>query len=350
MRVCIVGPLPEPLGGVSTFVQRLASRLTDRVSTIIDLHPHAVKVRPPRNVPHLIGPRNRLWRLVWMIGILLRLEETIHFNFSMPGAVALLCLLPKRKNRWILTLHHGDLEGSFQFLSAVTKMLVKRGLRRIDTIVALSDTQSDFYERNAPRIETVAARSYIAPQLANIGYPRDLPREFTALRERCSKIICCSGFPLGYYRHDWVLKAVNLLQQDRPDLGVVLCLYGPDREGIKGRLISQFQSAKNAIVLVGLDPRLFEGLLASIDVYARPTLKDSFGIASADALLMGAQVVASDICPRAPGVHIFRSGDFQDFLEKLALTLEREKLEPSLRFVESIDSAKFYDDLYGDQV
>ncbi|MGV8261144.1 hypothetical protein, partial [Pseudomonas aeruginosa] len=59
----------------------------------------------------------------------------------------------------------------------------------------------------------------------------------------------------------------------------------------------------------------FNHALSRASVYLRPTSKDSFGVAVADAVELGVPGVASDVCKRYPGAGLFPVDDFSAFCE-----------------------------------
>jgi hypothetical protein len=68
-------------------------------------------------------------------------------------------------------------------------------------------------------------------------------------------------------------------------------------------------------------------LLAKASLYVRPTRKDSYGLAVADAAALGTPVAASDICPRDPRARLFPTGSKMGFWEAAQACLS-DDLQP----------------------
>lgn len=77
----------------------------------------------------------------------------------------------------------------------------------------------------------------------------------------------------------------------------------------------------------------FDSFLKSADIYIRPTCKDGNSVAINEALMVGCDVLASDVVDRPVGVHLYKWRDQCDFVNRINDLLYSERLNyvgPSL--------------------
>jgi len=86
---------------------------------------------------------------------------------------------------------------------------------------------------------------------------------------------------------------------------------------IKGAYRNEIHNMNNdAIIYLDYEVNFFD-LLSQIDIYIRPTTNDGASVAIQEALMLGKKVLASDIVDRPKEVTTYKSGDFDDFNDKL---------------------------------
>ena len=109
------------------------------------------------------------------------------------------------------------------------------------------------------------------------------------------------------YGVDFILNNI-----ERLDDNYVIVLLDPNK-GYKDDVQSVLKSN-----FIYLDYKVdFISLLEEIDIYIRPTSTDGNSVAVQEALIIGKQVVASDVIDRGEGVNSFKYNDFEDFMSKL---------------------------------
>ncbi len=343
--ITIVGGLPEPVGGVTTFIMRLAFALGVCSRTeveILDLYPKKKKVAAPPRVRHLVGPSFRPLKYLWLARNV-RGKETVHFNFSTPRSLPLLLLMPKGNSRWILTLHHGNLAA---YDSALTRLLWPLLIRRLDQIVGLSQLQCRYYiGHDVPADKLLLGGSYVKPSSPTDDPTDDIFATIEQLRSLYRTIVFASGYPTNAYRHRELIDTFARVAKDR-SVCLILCLYGPDREGILDTIRTEARAASPHIYLTGqLDEGSFNYLLKNSDIYVRANSVDSCGIAMVDAISYGVRVIASDVCKRPKAATLFRTGNYSDLEAKLIRSLEGRPSQATP--VADVDDALgFYDELY----
>jgi len=285
--VAIVGGIPNPIGGVTTFIRRVIRR-EQCVTHLFDIYPSDFKSIPNEYGGKYICKKNKLFTMsqLWLF-LLAGRVDMVHFNFSTPRALFFLLLLPKRKVKWLLTLHHGDLgKGTTVWGRWVLS-------RKVDYVLSLNDRQSQWYAFSVPPGKILPSTSYVPP-----SPPCPSPEfvaSFSTLKCGYQRVFVCSGYPKALYNHLLIMEVMRFF----PDSVLFCCLYG---EGdLKEEIISGASQMNNVVLFDELDEEDFNYLLSGADLYFRITSEDSFGIAVADSLVFGGGCISSDVCPRYPG-------------------------------------------------
>lgn len=347
-RILFVGPLPAPIGGVSSHVQRLVAFLASRgaACSVLDIYPTAAKERVP-GVAHEVAPVGGLLAMAWLLFRLqLGRHDVVHLHFSQAvGRFALVAgLLIKRGRRLILTLHHGDQAAVMRRAPGPARRLACAALRRADTIVALSEQQLAFYrELGLPEERLVLWKS--ALPLAVEPDPELLPAELRGLRPveagGNDTILMTSGYPEETYGYAQCLGLLDRLSARIP-CKLCVCLYGTSSDPAYEAALRAELTGRADVILVGpLPPAGFLALLARASVYLRPSRVDSYGLAITDALNVGTPCLASDVCNRDPRCEIYPTGDHEAFLALATELIERGRSGPGRRPTDLADPDAF---------
>ncbi|MGI6407465.1 MAG: glycosyltransferase [Thiopseudomonas sp.] len=304
-KIFVVGGIPNPIGGVTSFISRLADR--NMVDCVIDIYPGSIK-RVPDNYKGQVFFKKGVFffYISYLFGFFGFYNRVFHFNFSRPKSLFLFLLMPKYKNKFHLTLHHGDLR--FNDLSFVEKIIYRLSLRKFDCLYSLSDIQRCFYISmgvNENRINLTS--SYVPPvkssnkNITNFkGSPVD---EFVFGKEL---VFVSSGYPSDFYNHDWCIEVLK----EYPEAKLIVFLYG---SGNKNDYYESLIDSDDLKVIWDASQEYFNFILSKCDVYLRPSSKDSFGIAVADAINFGLVALASDVCKRYPGAYLFENNNYEAF-------------------------------------
>lgn len=322
-KVTIIGSIPKPIGGVSSFCYRaVQGELSGLYSDIYDLYPHKEKCKVKIN---FFCPQytSFIYKFFWLwIKLAFKANKVVHFNFSSTRALFLLALQPKFGRKWVLTLHNGNLRSRSSF----TKLLHKLVLRRIDKIITLSNKQEVYYSslgfQNTHNID-----SYLPPTVDfQETSSQIIPFGF-------KQTVLGSGYCLDFYRLDFL----ETFALKHPDIQVLIVLYGNSDELILNRLKANSNKLDNLTLVEPMEESNFLSLLSKVDLYMRPNDVDSFGIACADAITLGTKVIASDVCKRFQGVTTFTVGDYKEFENKSIELLSTPKKQHLLQNSDKLD-------------
>ena len=297
--VILVGGFPEPVGGVTTFVRRLAAS-DRRIEEVVDMF-FGKEKEIPAGYSGKYRALNNKWRgfaylffkmMVWR-------EKYVHFNFSSLKSLVFFLFLPKNSTKWILMLHHGVLE------SRRPDFFVGYLLRRFDHIVCMSEAQYEKYRLHGVGDgKLVMASSYVQPGQCRPDrmFQHDVDSYFSA-----KPTFVASGYPTKLYKFDWCIRFVG----SREEYQLALFVYGEGSERTEIR--KQERKFKNIRVYWDEKEENFNYALSKAKCYLRPNMRDSFGIAVADAVNYGVPVLASDVCPRYQGAETFRITTYESF-------------------------------------
>lgn len=308
-RVLVVGGIPEPVGGVTSFVFRLAEN--NMVTKVADLYPSKSKVAPCNFDGQLFyykGLMSFLFALMFSRKLLAGVTD-VHFNFSRSRSL-IFFLIPflKKGRRFHLTLHHGVLDRKYP------SFLFKYLLSKIDIIYCLSEKQFSFYQDDflAGNAKLKFSSSYVPiPRPSSVFSVKEIDEfvgedEFVVASGNCTKI----------YNHDWIVRLFNEIELDDK---LVIFLYG----AIDGEYLCLLQrlGAANARIKLMFNVRqeTFGLYLSRAKLYIRANSVDSFGIAVADAVSYGVTVMASDVCNRYPGSYLFKAVNYESFVDAYLL-------------------------------
>lgn len=296
----IIGGIPNPIGGVTTFLSRLIKAYSQYVVMLLDLYPSEDKKIPKNFSGHYKLAKNKIVAifLVFLAQLKYR-NKDFFFNFSSGNSLVFFIFLPKINNEWSLMLHHGHLS------SKLPRFIIKNILMRFDRIYALNQRQEEFYRGFKSDLNIIQETSYVPATLVDIEKV-----EKEVLLDKINqgyKILVGSGFPRPLYQHHLLIDLVSRNE----NLFLFLFLYGEGE--LKDELLKL--NHPRIVVFLDKDEDIFNFYLSKSNLYLRPTLEDSFGIACADAVEFGIPVIASNVCKRYSGVHTYELNSDQEFYE-----------------------------------
>ncbi|WP_457862546.1 glycosyltransferase [Pseudomonas aeruginosa] len=298
--IIVIGGFPDPVGGVTAFVSRLAEN--NMVSEVIDIYPSPSKSVPSEFKGRVVFRKGFTGFLSYYLANHRQWAgRLLHFNFSTSRAIVFFLVLPKFASEFSLMLHHGSLQ-----VKSSRKWLYRAALSRLDYVFCMNEGYRQFYRGlGVPEEKMRLVSSYIKiPPLSSIVEPRkDIEQFFDG-----SRVLVASGYPSSLYNHEWCIDYVSA----REGLKLAIFLYG---SGDALRNIEERANSERVKIFWNCSQATFNHALSRASVYLRPTSKDSFGVAVADAVELGVPVVASDVCKRYPGAGLFPVDDFSAFCE-----------------------------------
>jgi len=322
-KLIIVGGLPEPIGGVTTFLRRLLFSQSDDIDCFVDIYPGTKKQLPKTIADKVIYLQGKLKFLAWYNRR--RGDESVYlFNFSGVKSLLIFAFMHKAKtHRWALVLHPGNLALPGSSLD----FIIKRSLKKFDTVYALSDNQESFF-KSLDFENIIITKSYCPPVL---NPEVTVPHAFSELRQNYKRLFIMSGYPKDIYHFEHFIEFIKTRGSSSD--GLAIFIYGPGE--LREKLKDMMHTHDFLHVFDSQSEDLFNQCLAQSDCLLRLNSVDSFGIAVADAITLDVPVVASDVCERFPGAVIVSDFDYDTIdlaIEQALATKQSKKLAVSKRF------------------
>ncbi|MFC0444254.1 hypothetical protein ACFOD1_02960 [Pseudidiomarina halophila] len=341
-RGVIVGALPLPVGGVSTFIYRLLENVLTNNDVVIDLYPSDSKVRTANQVPISTCRGSSIQRFACLFIFLLRNQYSfVHFNFSTLKALFGFLILPK-KSKWILTLHNGGIAEEYERGNKLTKWILKRAIKRFDVVHSISESQRSFYDHFQYQSQLVEHFStYIRPsKQLSPQLPTSISEWLKLHKSKHRKILLSSGYWRSVYNFEEMIRF--LASESGQLFAGIIVIYGEQSARLISELKTEYSNIENLLITNSWSQEVFLELQMSVDFYVRLNSEDSFGIAVADAVTLGVKVLASDVCERYPGTIIFPISEIENWHLYL-------NSEPNVNFAiasEDLDSQNALRQLY----
>lgn len=315
MRILLIGPLPPPLGGVSVYLYR-HRRVLERGG-------HEVSVLDP----------TKMSRAAYFARLLLTplgRYDLIADHVQSVYVMSILLLTGMAGRTEVVDWNWRQLE----YWAVWKRRLCGAFLRRCKAVILSGAHLASYYQEHGvalPRGKVRGLDPFIPPPPEDEGailatYPAEV-LEFAASRR---PLVAANAFQLVSYRGvdlyglDMCVELVAALKESYPNVGLVFALAEVGDaayfEKMKRR-IDELGVGDNFFFLTG--QKELWPLFRRADLMVRPTCSDAYGISVAEALHLGCQAVASDVCVRTPGTLTFANRDAEDFLRKCRLALER---------------------------
>ncbi len=330
-----LGFVPPKYGGVSVSIARLIDKLTADGFVVGGFYSKdnsdPAVLQSSLYEPELNLSTKRLLKELPRCFKILRPYKVLHSHYSLENMIYMWFFLVFMRKKIVITVHNSMVQRFYQDCDVINRFFLKRVANSPDvTWVAVSE-QAKAEMLKLPikynnSIQVIPA--YIPDGQAASG---ELPHNLRDYIERHNKIIVFYGhsFMLHdgkdvYGFNDALSLYAEILKLTHCTIGFVLCLT----ETNDSNKINILQDKAHQL---GVDDKIYwqfgpiEGmtnLWNNTDVYVRPTCTDGDSVAVREALDLGVQVVASDVCPRPERTILYRFGDMSDFVGKVASAIE----------------------------
>ncbi|MCP3143358.1 glycosyltransferase family 4 protein [Pyxidicoccus xibeiensis] len=338
MRVLLVGDYPPPYGGVAIHVQQLHGYLRGCgvESTVLDIGKGG---RPAPDVLPMRSPARFALQLAGFVSS----GWTVHVHTSgnNPKSWVLAGMvggLPGSRSARVITLHSGLLP-DYLAASAARRNFARVALAGYACVVAVSGAVKDAVVGcGVPEDKVVVLPAFCASQVR----PGTVPAVVEAARTRRKPLLSMAHHPSPVYGRKLMFRALKLLAQEQPDVGLALFGPGTDSEEFL-RDVRELGVAGQLEVLGELEHPAALGLIARSDAFIRPTTHDGDSISVREALALGVPCVASDVCKRPEGTRVFEAGNAEDLARGV-----REAVAAGPAYVPSVDVGPELLELYAE--
>jgi len=322
-NILIIGPTPPPVGGVAVYVDRLYNLLKQNYNVKLLTY-------------HLLDG-NRFFNKLKLMKIIiqsLRFQpDIIYSNMTDRYLMPFLILLNRiRGVKVIQHIHsyrveqHNLIKKSLIFTSTLLSTIV------VVPSKALIETLNRVYKKNLNLKKIFVVPSYLSTKYSSVLHKttKILPSEVENFFSTHNPVIVANAYKIVLINNKdiyGIKDSVLLLEEIRkhfPNAGLIFFLPNIGEYNyfqLLNKLLKAKRLSKHFIWVT--DPVLFLNVLKRSTLFIRPTLTDSYGISITEALELGVPAVASDICERAKGTVLYKTGSFKDLLKKTKQVLEK---------------------------
>lgn len=293
-RILLIGDYPPPHGGVAIHVKQLHAHLRARgvEVRVLDIGkggrpaPDVLPVRTGRRLLeqlarhardgftihlHTSGNNAKAWALIGLVG-------------AVPG-------VPK-----IVTLHSGLLP-KFLEASVARRISARLALLGFTSVVSVSRA----IDETVAQLGVPAQRRQVLPAfIASQVTPGSPPATLKAVRARRRPLLAMAHHPSPVYGRAAMFEALQAIAAHHPECG--LALFGPGLDAPEFQEDARRFGVEPLLECFGeLDHAAALAVIASADVFVRPTTADGDSISVREALALGVPCVATNVATRPEG-------------------------------------------------
>ncbi len=303
-KILLAGPLPEPTGGVSVHVSRLASHVIGRYDVLL-IDESAVFKEDIFNVRSL-----NFFTYIKMI----HSADLIHVHSSVPllRFMHVMCSCMFRK-KCIVTLH------SYRKQNYLNRFLNYISLKLATAVIAVS---SDIFSKAGVKCEVIPG--FISPSRSDFLLPIFVEDLFDKLRFDGRKILVSNASRLDdycgrdLYGFDEIIKLFDNVKV-KENWGAILnvsSLKGCEDKFNQMIELIEEKSLGNNIYLLN-EKVSFPAMLKKSDASIRATLTDGDALSVRESLVLGVKTIASDCVERPKGVIVYQTLNSESLLSCL---------------------------------
>jgi glycosyltransferase involved in cell wall biosynthesis len=287
-KLVLFGPFPPPAGGVAVFMSSLAAHM-GRLG--IDHRVRAYGGSGPAGVPCVEPTVTSVLRRFVDLGVADTCFDSSGIFVEYPAVNATrawLALHRLRRFRWVKMLHDGTLPSRWQELPAERRRAAASALAAADVLVAVNEDLATWLDRSIG----ITANVQLIGSLLPIGDENGSAP--AALDDLPGALVCSIGAFTPNYGFAAIARAVEALRRElgtNITLALVETSFARDdayaADVLRDRTwITELRDLPRATVIA---------TLRRSDVLVRATGSESYGLAKAEAVLVGTPVVATAV-------------------------------------------------------
>ena len=330
-----LGFVPPKFGGVSVSIARLINKLTADGFIVGGFYTSENKdsriLLSELYEPELnLSTKTILWHLPVCLRVLAP-YKVLHSHYSLEHMIYIWCFLHLLHKKIVITVHNSMVQSFYRECDFINRFFLKHVARNSNVTWVSVSEQAKVEMLKLP----IKFKNTIHVIPAYIPDGRDvtgvLPKSLQEYIDKHKKILVFYGHSFMFHDgkdvygfNDALSLYAEMLKKTRLPIGLVLCLTETsDTYKIKSLQIKAHQLEIDDKIYWQLGPREeMKNLWNKTDVYIRPTCTDGDSVAVREALDLGVQVVASDVCPRPPKTMVYHYGDMSDFVGKVSNAIE----------------------------
>lgn len=324
MKMLFVGPYPPPHGGVSVHVLSAHKRMkrAGLQSNVLNIDPRAPASDAYIKISGAADLVFKLFRYVsdeWSL--------SVHTNGHNPKSwlIALMCGIAAQWGRpATLTLHSGGVPVYLNTGPKWRRLIARLACAMYSQVVCVNGEIAQVLSRlGVPQSALEIAPAFLPFEKPDAALPEHVNRWIKAH----SPVLSAAMFFRAEYGFELLLDAMKELRKEHPRIGCVVMGDGEHRE----KAVPQVESARlrEAFLLAGdLDHEVCLVVMASSDVFVRPTFMDGDSISVREAVALGVPVVASNLGTRPEGTVLFEVGNKSKLVVRIEEALKAKRPLP----------------------
>ena len=297
MKICLIGPFPEPVGGVSVHLDRLKIMLQSQCSV------YAVDESPIKkeSIPNL-----RKFDILDYFSAIYH-SDVVHIHSSIPVLRFFHIIVASYifRKRTITTIHSLRVKK----VSRWQKKLYSRCYK----IIVVNKT----YRKKIDSNNVVLMPAFIPPIESNKGIPDRLKNWILEKKKNIIKIAISNAYRLDYYDGvdiyglDLAIELAKRFKKNNDPIAIVFIVSSIEKDRTEfDRYASEIEEnhLKNHILLIGgsID---FPALMKEADLVLRLTCTDGDALTIRESLWLGVSTLASDVVERPANCSLFNNRD-----------------------------------------
>ena len=318
-KILIIGPYPPPYGGVEVHIKRVKVKLEyqDNQVRVFDTSPITTSLKTFIHLTRLL--------------ITTRPDIVyIHEPTLSRMRLFLSCMYKYIFRYTLISIDHNCTELYEQ--KGLHKKLFCLLMRMVDHHIVIGNTTCACYrDNNVPRNNSFSIESpFLSPPLreeqAILSRHQESVRLF--IQERYP-LISANAFELSFlngkdlYGLDMCVDLIEKLKSTYPNIGLIFGL-ATDRnpeylEQIRAHITKK--SLDNNMY-IHISNEEFWPLIKQSDLFVRPTQTDTFGISVQEAIVLGVQAIASNVCIRPKKTILYSLNNFSELTQKTFAALQ----------------------------
>ncbi len=306
MNILVIGRVPPPVGGVTTFVLRYIGKERQRGNTVT------------------LFPSFSYSDLIIISKIFLHRFDLYQLNsISLPLLILLFVSFNSKKVEFV------DHNHSRHFKSNVKTRLKLYFLGYIGRIYLVSKSLESNYPTSFNRFDVL--NPFLPPtEDEKLRAKENLPIEIEKFVESKDKLLIVSAWRFviengrDLYGLSETIKIFSNTKCLNKSLGLIICIGDSSfNEFELHSLVQEAEGIENIVFWFNCEASWC--LFSKNTVYIRPTLTDGDSISVHEALHFNSKVLASDVVQRPKGCQIYEYGNLVDFQIKINSILENEQ-------------------------
>lgn len=330
------GLYPPPVGGVSIHIKRLIYEL-NRITRV-----YLKDFKPKKTYPfdYIIPVKNPVFEILKLPFVEKKIIHVEQFSY----VLFLLLLVFGWKHKVGITMHN---QRSVLISSWIKRKLCCFFFKKCNFIIM---NDGEFKSRFASFFNVPENIIHVLPAFLppNDTEKSGLPDSVMDFRTTHKFLISANAYKLrldngvDVYGLDMLINLIKKLRELGIDTGLLFCL--PERGDLVyysliKKKISDLDLQEHVHIVEGINENGFEYWGAS-DVFIRPTCTDMEGLSVKEALSMGINVIASDVCIRPKECILFRNRNEEELFNKTLSFYKSDKFKTKIIYKDYVNVAE----------